>query len=98
MPGGRATIRYWPDPSLTADRTFSISTGLAASTVTPGKIPPDVSLTTPVMAACASTTDGRSRRTDSTTNEDMMNPRIALFLLLSDDTRWPDYSTGCTAA
>jgi hypothetical protein len=32
-----------------AVRTFSISAGLAASTVTPGKTPPDVSLTTPAM-------------------------------------------------
>src|SRR5678815_2137564 len=46
---------YFPAPSLTAERTFSIRAGLAASTVTPGRTAPDVSLTTPVSAlwACA---------------------------------------------
>jgi hypothetical protein len=33
------------------DRTFSMSTGLAASTVTPGTTPPWVSLTTPLIDA-----------------------------------------------
>ena len=46
-PGGRFTIWYWPEPSLTAVRTFSISAGLATSTVTPGRTAPDASLTTP---------------------------------------------------
>ena len=46
-------MRYWPVSSLTTDLTFSIKIGLAASTVTPGSTPPDVSRTTPVMAACA---------------------------------------------
>src|SRR5436190_5808263 len=58
-------MRYWPVPSVTTERTFSISTGLAASTVTPGRIAPDASLTTPVMAACAQTEAGR--RTKVTT-------------------------------
>ena len=44
--------------SLTTERTFSIRTGLAASTVTPGSTAPDVSLTTPVMAACANAAAG----------------------------------------
>src|SRR5262249_1382571 len=35
--------------SVTADRTFSMSTGLDASTVTPGITAPVVSLTTPAM-------------------------------------------------
>ena len=30
-------IWYGPDPSVTVDRVFSISAGLEASTVTPGK-------------------------------------------------------------
>ena len=47
-------MRYWPDPSVTADRTFSISAGLDASTVTPGSTAPEVSLTTPAIDACAS--------------------------------------------
>src|SRR5262245_53057705 len=41
-------------------RIFSISTGLAASTVTPGSTAPDVSLTVPVMDAWANTAEGRS--------------------------------------
>jgi D-tagatose-1,6-bisphosphate aldolase subunit GatZ/KbaZ len=44
---------YWPVPSVAADRTFSISTGLAASTVTPGNTAPDASFTTPAMDAWA---------------------------------------------
>src|SRR5918995_6157780 len=46
-------IRYWPAPSVTAVRTFSISTGLAASTMTPGSTAPDESRTTPAIEACA---------------------------------------------
>src|ERR671937_875454 len=44
-------IRYCPSPSVTAVRTFSMSAGLAASTVTPGSTAPVVSLTTPAMLA-----------------------------------------------
>src|SRR5688572_18892606 len=57
-------MRYWPVPSLTALRTFSIRTGLDASTVTPGSSAPDVSLTVPVMA-CAQTTAGAKRITSA---------------------------------
>ena len=46
-------MRYWPLASVTTDRTFSISAGLAASTVAPGNTPPEASLTTPVIAAWA---------------------------------------------
>jgi hypothetical protein len=44
-------MRYWPEPSVTAERTFSINAGLEASTVTPGNTAPDVSLTTPAIDA-----------------------------------------------
>ena len=44
--------------SVTTERTFSIRTGLAASTVTPGSTAPDASFTTPAMDACAYTTEG----------------------------------------
>src|SRR5438876_11948851 len=44
-------MRYCPDASLTAVRTFSIRAGLDASTVTPGSTAPDESLTTPVTLA-----------------------------------------------
>src|SRR5687767_1029818 len=50
-------MRYWPPPSLTAVRTFSINAGLDASTVTPGSTAPDVSFTTPVID-CAAAGDG----------------------------------------
>src|SRR5687767_13419142 len=58
-------MRYWPVPSLTALRTFSMRTGLDASTVTPGSSAPDVSLTVPVMVACAQTTAGANRITNA---------------------------------
>src|SRR5262249_19294079 len=48
--------------SLIDVRTFSISTGLAASTVTPGSTPPDASLTVPVMEDCARAGRGASRK------------------------------------
>src|SRR5215831_2830354 len=69
VPGRKFSIRYWPVPSVMALRVFSISAGLAASTVTPGSTAPDVSLTTPAMDACANTACGttivskESRRT-----------------------------------
>jgi hypothetical protein len=44
-------MRYWPVPSVTTARIFSINAGLDASTVTPGSTAPDGSFTTPVMAA-----------------------------------------------
>ena len=53
VPGRKSMMRYWPEPSVTAARTFSMSAGLAASTVTPGSTAPEVSFTTPVMAPCA---------------------------------------------
>ena len=42
-------MRYWPVPSVTAVRAFSIRTGLDTSTETPGRTAPELSLTTPVM-------------------------------------------------
>jgi hypothetical protein len=52
-------ILYWPDPSVVTDRDFSISTSLAASTVTPGSTAPDVSLAMPAIALWACATLGR---------------------------------------
>src|SRR5213594_3398133 len=54
-------MTYTPWPSVTAVRTFSISAGLAASTVTPGSTAPDASLTTPLMVACANATTGSNK-------------------------------------
>src|SRR5712691_4769267 len=42
-----------PCPSVTAVRAFSISTGLAASTATPGSTAPLSSVTTPAIRLCA---------------------------------------------
>jgi len=42
-----------------ADRVFSISTGLDASTVTPGNTAPDASLTVPASVTCAHAALGR---------------------------------------
>src|SRR5262245_3177279 len=62
-------MRYWPDASVTTDRTFSISAGLAASTLAPGSTAPEASLMTPVMAACAYTVEGKSKETNAITRE-----------------------------
>src|SRR5437016_5108994 len=77
MPGRRSTIRYWPVSSLTTERIRSMSTGLAASTVTPGSTPPDASRTTPVMAACAYAAAGKSTTTSRTKRHRLKNLRIA---------------------
>src|ERR1043166_3024719 len=89
-PGHRSTMRYWPVASVATDRTFSIRTGLAASTVTPGSTPPETSLTTPAIAACAKTTAGRRSsndrsRTDRVTTFDTIHfssnrPSAAAYL------------------
>ena len=47
-----AIMRHGPNRSPTV-RTFSISTGLEASTVTPGRTAPESSVTTPAIEACA---------------------------------------------
>src|SRR4029078_12519129 len=62
-------MRYWPVPSLTAVRTFSISAGLLASTVTPGSMAPEVSLTVPAITACAAALVGRSARKTQTARD-----------------------------
>src|ERR1041384_6292830 len=75
-PGRRSTIWKRPLPSVTAVRTFSMSTGLDASTVTPGSTAPDVSCTTPVTVACADAMAG-SRSSHESTNMTAVNRRIA---------------------
>jgi len=44
-PGLKSWIRNCPVPSVTAVRVFSMSTGLEASTVTPGSTAPEASFT-----------------------------------------------------
>src|SRR5262245_406699 len=66
-PGLKSTSLYSPSPSVTTVRTFSMSAGLDASTVTPGRTSPDVSLTTPVMLAWARAgTENRVEQADRT--------------------------------
>src|SRR6266850_5462522 len=69
-------MRYWPVPPVTTDRTFSISAGLDASTVTPGSTAPDASFTCPAIDACARTIAGAPR--SSSTNNAIMtrSPRM----------------------
>src|SRR5262245_13574760 len=73
-------MRYCPVSSLTTARTFSIRTGLAASTVTPGSTPPDASLTTPVMAPCAKAAAGRSSTIARTAADRRANAHIGTLL------------------
>ena len=61
-PGRRSTTLYWPDESVVTVRVFSINDGLAASTVTPGRTAPDVSLTTPAIELWACAAVGSSRK------------------------------------
>src|SRR6266540_6773912 len=56
-----------PSPSDTTVRTFSISAGLAASTVTPGSTAPEVSLTRPAIALCDCACAGLVRRREQRT-------------------------------
>src|SRR5688572_27031475 len=51
-------MRYWPVPSVTTERTFSINAGLEASTVTPGSTAPDASRTVPVNVPWANAEAG----------------------------------------
>src|SRR5919197_1296071 len=59
VPGCRLSIRYCPAPSVVAVRSFSISTELEASMVTPGSTAPEGSLTVPARVACANAAAGK---------------------------------------
>jgi len=60
--------------SVTTDRTFSINAGLEASTVTPGKTAPEVSLTVPASEACAEALAAIEREHTTTTIGPMSLP------------------------
>src|SRR5437870_1268316 len=62
VPGRSSTIWYRPAPSVKTVRTCSISAGLRASTVTPGRTLPVASVTVPPMEDCALAAVGASRR------------------------------------
>src|SRR4029453_6860675 len=80
VPGRRSTMRYWPLPSVTTERTFSIKTGLEASTVTPGNTAPEGSLTTPVIDACACASVGPRASNPTTNNITPVNLNIFSIL------------------
>src|SRR5262245_55905609 len=70
-PGTRLVILYSPEESVVAARTFSISAGLEASTVTPGNTAPLVSFTEPARplprwAQASVANVGSSRMTPTT--------------------------------
>src|SRR5437867_3814631 len=71
-------IRYWPAPSVVTVRVFSISTGLDASTVTPGSTAPDVSLTTPAIDPWAEAAAGTSTRDAKTAAANLRMVRVLL--------------------
>src|SRR5262249_51609215 len=77
-------ILYWPSPSVTTVRTFSMRAGLAASTVTPGKTAPVASRTTPAMAPvvadCADVPAGASSKPAKMRNTAMVRSTLMSFL------------------
>src|SRR4029450_9796055 len=80
-------MRYWPVSSLTTERVRSIRTGLAASTVTPGRTAPEVSRTTPVIAACANAAAGRSKTTNRAPTDRRAKIHIVFLLFFSREDR-----------
>src|SRR5881397_2143797 len=84
-------ILYCPEPSVTTVRTFSISAGLAASTVTPGSTAPVVSLTTPAIepvdADCPWALPATSRNPVTTTMNGMPEPFIGTSPFRGDDAK-----------
>ena len=78
VPGGRLTMRKRPRSSLTAVRTFSMSAGLVASTVTPGNAAPEVSRVEPAIDAWAHADEGSKRITTATRSMPHRHLRITL--------------------
>src|SRR4029453_3407374 len=77
-------MRYWPLPSVTPVRVFSINAGLEASTVAPGRTAPELSFTTPVIVPRACPELGAGRMTNpNTTRTDVAIARIRSPFLLT---------------
>src|SRR5688572_17151432 len=76
-------IRYWPVSSVDALRTFSMSTGLVASTVTQGNTAPDVSRTTPVIDDCCARLSEEVIRSNAETPVARVRLRIRISFLLA---------------
>ena len=77
-------IRYTPLVSVATVQVFSVRAALDASTVTPGRTPPDASLTVPVRVACANASEGSSD-TAAAASKRFKLPRITTFFLLRFD-------------
>ena len=80
------------EETVTVDRTFSISAGLAASTVTPGRTAPDASRTTPVTLLCAHA-EAERRRNDAAIRRHGIRrisiTPLLLVVLISEFARHP---------
>ena len=100
-PARRSTMRYDPSALVTAVRVFSMSDGLEASTVTPGRTAPEASLTTPVRLACARATDGTSSSNPiitHTARHERMNTPFGYILLIRDADLGPVVAPGRSVA
>jgi hypothetical protein len=90
-------MRYWPVPSVTAVRTFSMRAGLVASTVTPGNIAPDASFTTPAITACAKARPGLiTNKTTSATDFTVTRIFTSPLGWLDDDDDFLSSARACS--
>ena len=71
-------MRKRPRSSVTAVRTFSMSAGLVASTVTPGNAAPEVSRVEPAIDAWAHADEGSKRIATATRSTPHRHLRIPL--------------------
>src|SRR5438128_1123135 len=78
VPTGRLTTAYWPEPSVVAVRTLSMSAGLATSTDTPGSTAPVASLATPAIVPSVCAWPDAAMPRIRSTNRPFMYCRIAL--------------------
>jgi hypothetical protein len=95
VPGRRSTMRYTPLLSVTAVRTFSMRSGLEASTVTPGRTAPDGSRTTPVRATWAKLRDGTKRHRAAMVHAALSLPMGGSFERVTTGfVKWADCRSG----
>src|SRR5438552_3683394 len=102
VPGRRSTIRYRPWLSVVTDRTFSISAGLLASTVTPGITAPEVSRAIPAivpLVVWAWLGSAHTERIDSIRNDAIRQGFIAFSFALTGRSparkRFTEEGTDC---
>ena len=85
---------YRPAPSEIATRLPSIRAGLEASTVTPGRTPPVLSLTSPVMELWANAAAGNSTRQASTASA--LRAHLACVIFAGYVIFPSSWNAGCT--